>query len=99
MYPHLHALFVAVLGYPRGKVLTDTGGDAGRPDVTCKAPSGIGPDVDWIVVEAKDRQNGFGSPERIETIFAEKSKYITPNTAWFVMVDPTKMIARPRVRR
>jgi hypothetical protein len=90
---------VAVLGYPRGKVLTDTGGDAGRPDVTCKAPSGIGPDVDWIVVEAKDRQNGFGSPERIETIFAEKSKYITPNTAWFVMVDPTKMIARPRVRR
>ncbi|HYI41857.1 MAG TPA: N-6 DNA methylase [Allosphingosinicella sp.] len=95
MYGHLQGLFVHFLGYARRSVLTDTAGEAGRPDLTCRAPSGLGSDVDWIVLEAKDRTHGFGSEERIEAIFAEKSKYITPNTAWFVMADPNKMIARP----
>lgn len=101
MYGHLRDIFVHFLGYAGRQVLIDTAGDAGRPDITCRAPSGLvgsnGRDIeiDWIVVEAKDQRYGLGSPDKRETLFAEKSKYITPNTAWFVMVDPTVLVARP----
>lgn len=96
MYPRLFQLFVHFLGYPGRQVLTDTAGDAGRPDLTVRAPSG-GPtlDIDWIVVEVKDQRYGLGRPDRRETLFGEKSKYITPNTAWFVMADPQTIVARP----
>ena len=40
MYGPLRDLFCEVLGYPRGSVLIDIAGEAGRPDVTCRAPSG-----------------------------------------------------------
>lgn len=101
MYPRLYELFVHFLGYPGRQVLADTAGDAGRPDLTCRAPSGLTDaggksiDIDWIVVEAKDQRYGLGRPEKREKLFAEKSKYITPNTAWFVMVDPIIFVARP----
>jgi hypothetical protein len=61
MYGPLRDLFCDVLAYPRGSVVIDVAGEAGRPDVTCRAPSGItdrngkGMEVDWIVVEAKER--------------------------------------------
>ena len=101
MYPRLLELFVHFLGYLRRQVLADIAGDDGRPDLTCRAPSGlVGPNgtphqIDWIVVEAKDQRYGLSSESKRETLFAEKSKYITPNTAWFVMVDPIMFIARP----
>lgn len=82
-------------------MLADTAGDAGRPDLTCKAPSGLLQangrplETDWIVVEAKDGRTNLASETVREALFAEKSKYITPNTAWFVMVNPTLFIARP----
>lgn len=101
MYPHLHQLFVDFLGYKRGNVLADVNGDAGRPDLTVKAPSGLllasdSPHlIDWIVVEAKDDQTRIQNESEREALFAEKSKYITPNTAWFVMATPTMMVARP----
>ena len=101
MYGRLSQLFVQFLGYPIGQVLVDTTGDAGRPDLTVRAPSGLHDAngrsiaIDWIVVEAKDQRYGLGNPERREALFAEKSKYITPNTAWFVMIDPLHFIARP----
>lgn len=101
MYGHLRDLFVHFLGYAGRQVVIDTAGDAGRPDITCRAPSGLVAanggrhEIDWIVVEAKDQRYGLGVEENRETLFAEKSKYITPNTAWFVMVDPIMFIARP----
>lgn len=103
MYPRIFQLFVHFLGYPGRQVLTDTAGDAGRPDVTCRAPSGLTDatgrpiEIDWIVVEAKDQRYGLSRAENREKLFAEKSKYITPNTAWFVMVDPILFVARPVV--
>lgn len=101
MYGHLRDLFVHFLGYSGRQVVIDTAGDAGRPDITCRAPSGLQDangraiEIDWIVVEAKDHRYGLGVEANREKLFAEKSKYITPNTAWFVMVDPTVIIARP----
>ncbi len=101
MYGPLRDLFCDVLGYPKGSVLIDITGEAGRPDVTCRAPSGIADrsgkafEIDWVVVEAKDEHDAFSSPAKREAIFGQKAKYIRPDTAWFVMVDPKVFIARP----
>ena len=101
MYPRLFQLFVHFLGYAGRQVFVDTAGDAGRPDLACKAPSGLTlangrpHEIDWIVVEAKDGRTNLASADVRETLFAEKSKYITPNTAWFVMVNPSLFVARP----
>lgn len=101
MYGQLFHLFVHFLGYAGREVVIDTAGDAGRPDLTCRAPSGLVAangrphEIDWIVVEAKDQRSNLSDELKREAIFAEKSKYITPNTAWFVMADPTMFIARP----
>lgn len=94
MYGPLRDLFCDILGYPKGSVLLDIAGEAGRPDVTCRAPSGITDrngkalEIDWIVVEAKDEHDAFSSLAKREVIFGQKAKYIRPDTAWFVMVDP-----------
>jgi N-6 DNA Methylase len=48
----------------------------------------------WIVVEAKAEPGIFSDADSRENIFDEKSKYIGPNTAWFVMVDPATFVAR-----
>lgn len=101
MYGPIRDIFCEVLGYPKPKVHIDIAGEAGRPDVTCRAPSGLTDangcptDIDWVVVEAKDEHGAFVDEARREIIFAEKSKYITPDTAWFIMVEPQAIIARP----
>lgn len=101
MYPRLFELFIHFLGYGRSAVLADANGDAGRPDITVRAPSGLTQasgkphEIDWIVLEAKDGRTNLANEHMREALFAEKSKYITPNTAWFVMVNPTLFIARP----
>ncbi|GBQ91002.1 hypothetical protein AA23498_1042 [Acetobacter nitrogenifigens DSM 23921 = NBRC 105050] len=101
MYGPLRDIFCDILGYPRSSVHIDIAGEDGRPDVTCRAPSGITDrngksiEIDWLVVEAKDEHNAFSTLSKRETIFAQKAKYIRPDTAWFVMVDPTVIIARP----
>ncbi len=101
MYGPLRDLFCDILGYPRSSVHIDIAGEAGRPDVTCRAPSGINDrngkslDIDWMVVEAKDEHDAFSTSGKRETIFAHKAKYVRPDTAWFVMVDPTVFVARP----
>lgn len=101
MYGPLRDIFCDLLGYPRSSVHIDIAGEAGRPDVTCRAPSGVKDrngkslDIDWLVVEAKDEHDAFSTPGKRETIFAQKAKYVRPDTAWFVMVDPTVFVARP----
>ena len=101
MYGPLRDIFCDVLDYPRSSVHIDIAGEAGRPDVTCRAPSGImdrngkSLDIDWMVVEAKDEHDAFSTAGKREAIFAQKAKYIRPDTAWFVMADPTIIVARP----
>lgn len=101
MYGPLRDIFCDILGYPRPKVVIDIAGEAGRPDITCRAPSGLmdgsgrSVDIDWIVVEAKAEPHAFSGENKRETIFAKKAKYIGPDTSWFIMVDPTLLVARP----
>jgi SAM-dependent methyltransferase len=47
------------------------------------------------VLEAKDERGAVGDPGNRAALFAEKAKYITADTAWFVMADPLTMVARP----
>src|SRR5260370_40657804 len=65
MYGPRRDLICDTLGYARGRVLIDIAGDAGRPDLTCRAPCGLTDrqgrsiDIDWIGIEAKDERNAF----------------------------------------
>lgn len=101
MYGPIRDVFIHVLGYPAADVDIDTSNEGGRPDVTVRAPAGYrdakGKDVkiDWIVVEAKDEHKCFLDPMQRENIFAQKSKYIGTQTAWFVMIEPTCLVLRP----
>jgi SAM-dependent methyltransferase len=95
MYGHLRDLFIEVLGYSAGEVDIDRRGERGRPDLTVFAQGGAADTrVAWIVLEAKDEHGACRTPRARARLFAEKSKYITADTAWFVMVDPTAIVAR-----
>jgi hypothetical protein len=99
MYRPLGDLFVEALGYASGDVDADIRGARGRPDLTIWAPGPVhGSNVAWIVVEAKDEHGICRNPARRAGLFAEKAKYITADTAWFVMADPTTLVARPADR-
>lgn len=100
MYGPIRDILVHVLGYPAGDVDIDVTGEGGRPDVTARALSGLkdakGKDkkIDWIVVEAKDEVGCFRNNTSREDIFDKKSKYIGPNTSWFVMIEPEIIVVR-----
>lgn len=95
MYGHLRDLFIEVFRYPPADVDIDRRGARGRPDLTVFAPGGAADSrVAWIVLEAKDEHGACGTPAARATLFAEKSKYITADTAWFVMADPTAIVVR-----
>ena len=101
MYGPLRDLFSNVLGYPSTDIDIDTAGEAGRPDLTIRAPSGFldsrgnEAKIEWIVVEAKDERGCFVDPVMREKIFAEKVKYVGLHTAYFVMVEPEAWVIRP----
>lgn len=101
MYGPLRDLFVNILGYPPTDIDIDTAGEAGRPDLTIRAPSGFldgrgnEAKIEWIVVEAKDERGCFVDPVLREKIFAEKSKYVGLHTAYFVMAEPEAWVIRP----
>lgn len=95
MYTALRDLFVDILDYPKTSVVVDTAGTRGRPDLTVYAPGGANASrVSWIVLEAKDERGAVSTPAKRLKLFAEKAKYITADTAFFVMADPVKLIAR-----
>lgn len=95
MYGFLRDIFCDVLGYARSAVVADIGGQRGRPDITVYAQGGNDAGrVSWIVLEAKDEHGAVADPDRRNALFAEKAKYITVDTAFFVMVDPTMMVMR-----
>ena len=96
MYGPLRDLFVEVLGFPPGDVDIDRSGARGRPDITVFASGAVASaKVAWIVLEAKDEHGICRDENRRAALFAEKSKYITGDTAFFVMIDPTTLVARP----
>ena len=95
MYTSIYNIFIDVLGYPKPSVIVDTAGKRGRPDLTIFAPGGgASTKVAWIVVEAKDEPGAFMAGAKRVKLFADKAKYITADTAYFVMVDPTMLVAR-----
>jgi N-6 DNA Methylase len=95
MYTALRDLFVDVLGYPKTSVVVDTAGSRGRPDLTVYAPGGTqGSRVSWVVGEAKDEPKAVADPANRVALFAEKAKYITADTAYFVMADPEMLVVR-----
>lgn len=96
MYGPLRDVLAVALGYDRRSIDIDRAGARGRPDLTVFAPGGRdGSVVPWIVLEAKDERGIVADGTRRAALFAEKAKYITADTAWFVFVDPTMMVARP----
>jgi hypothetical protein len=95
MYTALRDLFVDILGYPKTSIVVDTAGARGRPDVTVFAPGGAASSrVSWIVMEAKDEKDAVSTGAKRLKLYAEKAKYITADTAYFVMVDPQRLVAR-----
>lgn len=101
MYPFIRDLFVRFLGFKAEDVFTDTANERGDiPDLAVFAATGVldakGKEKTspWLVLEAKDEPEIFlDEASRAET-FAEKSKYIELDTAWFVMVDPSCFVLR-----
>jgi len=99
MYGHLRDLFIEVLGYPARDVDIDRRGARGRPDLVAFAPGGTeGSRIAWIVLEAKDEKDSCAPVEARARLYREKSKYVTADTAWFVMAEPAAIIARPADR-
>lgn len=95
MYQPISDLLVDVLGYHRRNIDIDTTGPRGRPDLTVYAPGGAaGKRVPWIVVEAKDEPGAAANPRRRLMLYGDKAKYITADTAFIVMIDPTMIVAR-----
>lgn len=100
MYGPIRDIFIHAFGYPASDVEIDTAGESGRPDVSVRADSGLrnssGSPLmrSWIVVEAKCQKGVFSDPDSREAVFSEKSKYIESSTAWFVMIDPSCLVAR-----
>lgn len=97
MYPLVRDLFIHVLDYAGPDIDTDTAGEGGRPDLTVWAAHDAGDipsRVAWIVVEAKAAHGAFRDPASRTTIFREKSKYITADTAWFLMIEPELWVLR-----
>ena len=96
MYGVLRDILSDALGYERRSIDIDRAGTRGRPDLTVFAPGGqAAASIPWIVVEAKDERGVVADRSRRAKLFAEKAKYITADTAWFVFVDPTMVVARP----
>jgi hypothetical protein len=95
MYPNLRDLFTDFLGYSRRDILIDVHGRRGRPDLAILAPGATeGTRVSWIVVEAKDEPGAVATSAGRASLFGEKAKYITVDTAYMVMVDPTIIVIR-----
>ncbi len=100
MYPDVLVLFTA-LGHSRRNIKIDTASDtaSGIPDLYILAQTGISQLGEWLVCEVKDEHDAFSSPAKRERIFSEKAKYVSIDTSYFVMIDPTCMVIRPVVLR
>jgi hypothetical protein len=100
MYADVLVLFTE-MGHARKNIKIDTasGTASGIPDLYIQAQTGISHLGEWLVCEVKDEHDAFSTPAKRERIFSEKAKYISIDTSFFVMIDPTCMVIRPVVVR
>ncbi len=100
MYSDVLVLFTE-MGHARRNIKIDTasGTALGIPDLYIQAQTGISQLGEWLVCEVKDEHDAFSTPAKRERIFSEKAKYISIDTSYFVMIDPTCMVIRPVVVR
>lgn len=101
MYPAIKGIF-QTLGHKSKNIVVDSASELGRgiPDLVIKAPVGVGEKGrailgDWAVCEVKDEKDAFKTPGKRNKILREKEKYITLDTAYFIMIDPVRMVIRP----
>ncbi len=101
MYPSIKSLLVSAFGHRSEEVYTDVATPSARlrsrniPDVQVSVRLDNGLILScWLIVEAKDEPGIFKDAANRENIFMEKSKYITSDTEWFVMVDPETWVCR-----
>jgi hypothetical protein len=88
MYPFIRDIFVA-LGHPALAIQTDSRtSSGGRPDVKVDAVADGTTLVAWIVVEAKDEEGCFADDDKTKRILDGKWRYVTPDTEWFLAIDP-----------
>lgn len=102
MYLSIKNLLVSAFGhkseevYYTDEVASSIGLDSGNiPDVqvSVRLDNGIVLNC-WLIVEAKDEPGIFRDEVSRESISLEKSKYITTDTEWFIMVDPETWVCR-----
>lgn len=100
MYPYIKDILVNVLGHDGSSMCVDSSPSSrlnhkGIPDISVSVRHYSSIILErWIIVEAKDEAGIFKNERTKEKIFAEKEKYITSDTEWFVMVDPRTWVIR-----
>lgn len=107
MYPYVRDLLIHTFKHAPESILTDTKQrhDGGIPDLLIYAGTGVKDEKqreimhDWAVIEVKDEPDAFGDFDSREKIFAEKSKYVTLGTEYFVMIDTRRIVVRPVAMR
>lgn len=105
MYPYVKTIFEA-LGHSSKNIIVDTASESGSgiPDLYILASMQIKINNktkmgEWLVCEVKDERDAFATAPKREKIFSEKAKYISLDTSYFVMIDPTCLIIRPIIMR
>ena len=94
MYPYIRDVFLA-MGHQDNLVITDSRNSAGgRPDVAVEVRDLAVRLSPWIVVEAKDEPGTFSDEKISNRIFAEKWRYVSADTEWFVGIDPSAIRLR-----
>ena len=96
MYGHIRDILEAI-GHSKEHIELDVRNDTGgRPDLKVIAIDRENQLDAWIVVEAKDEDGVFGEGSaKSDEIIAGKWRYVTPDTEWFLAIDPQNI----RIRR
>ncbi len=101
MYSSIKNLLISVFGHRSEEIYTDVATPSARlrsrniPDVQVSVRLDNGLVLScWLIVEAKDEPGIFKDASSRERIFLEKSKYVTSDTEWFIMIDPETWVCR-----
>jgi len=92
MYSIIKEMLISA-GVNRTRIVIDSNITDTRkaPDLMIKDDMG----KPWAVIEVKDEHDAFEQGSKRESIFRDKKGYIDPlSTAWFLMVDPTRLVLR-----
>lgn len=89
MYGHIRDILEA-MGHSKNLIELDIRNETGgRPDLKISAMDRETKLDGWIVVEAKDEDGVFSEDsDKAGEIISSKWRYVTPDTEWFLAVDP-----------